>query len=111
MSQKELSAAPIEQAADETAIDALVANAQQALAKFENLDHRTVDIIVETAAHKAREAHAVLAAEAVTETKRGNFEDKTVKNLEKMINHTDEIIQHMIIRKEMESSKQLYRLK
>ena len=38
-------------------------------------------------------------------------EDKTVKNLEKMINHTDEIIQHMIIRKEMESSKQLYRLK
>lgn len=38
-------------------------------------------------------------------------EDKTVKKLEKMINHTDEIIQHMIIRKEMESSKQLYRLK
>ena len=34
-----------------------------------------------------------------------------LKNLEKMINHTDEIIQHMIIRKEMESSKQLYRLK
>lgn len=79
MSQKELSAAPIEQAADETAIDALVANAQQALAKFESLDQRTVDIIVETAARKAREAHAVLAAEAVTETKRGNFEDKTVK--------------------------------
>lgn len=81
MSQKELSAAPIEQAADETAIDALVANAQQALAKFENLEQRTVDIIVETAARKAREAHAVLAAEAVTETKRGNFEDKTVKNI------------------------------
>lgn len=81
MSQKELSPAPTEQAADKTAIDALVANAQQALAEFENLDQRTVDIIVETAARKAREAHAVLAAEAVTETKRGNFEDKTVKNI------------------------------
>ena len=38
-------------------------------------------------------------------------EDKTVKKMEKIINHTDEVIQHMIIRKEMESSKQLYRLK
>ena len=81
MSQKELSPAPTEQAADKTAVDALVASAQQALAEFENLDQRTVDIIVETAARKAREAHAVLAAEAVTETKRGNFEDKTVKNI------------------------------
>ena len=38
-------------------------------------------------------------------------EEKTVKKLEKIINHTDEVIQHMIIRKEMESSKQLYSLK
>ena len=35
-------------------------------------------------------------------------ETQTIKKLEKAINHTDEIIQHMIIRKEMESSKQLY---
>ena len=38
-------------------------------------------------------------------------EDKTVKKLEHTINHTDEVIQHMIIRKEIESPKQLYRLK
>lgn len=34
-------------------------------------------------------------------------EDKTVKNLEKMINHTDEIIQHMIIRKEHSRNQQI----
>lgn len=38
-------------------------------------------------------------------------EEKTIRKLEKIINHTDEVIQHMIIKKEMESSKQLYRLK
>lgn len=38
-------------------------------------------------------------------------ETQTIKNLEKVINHTDEVIQHMIIRREMESSKQLYHLK
>lgn len=38
-------------------------------------------------------------------------ETQTIKKLEKVINHTDEVIQHMIIRREMESSKQLYRLK
>lgn len=38
-------------------------------------------------------------------------ETETIKKLEKVINHTDEVIQHMIIRKEMESSKQLYHLK
>ncbi len=70
-----------ENAPDQSAVDVLVEQAQQALAEFEKLDQRTVDIIVETAARKAREAHAVLAAEAVAETKRGNFEDKTVKNV------------------------------
>lgn len=38
-------------------------------------------------------------------------ETQTIKKLEKVINHTDEVIQHMIIRREMESSKQLYHLK
>ena len=38
-------------------------------------------------------------------------ETQTIKKLEKIINHTEEVIQHMTIRREMESSKQLYHLK
>lgn len=81
MSQKSSPPVLSEESEEKSAVDVLVEEAQQALKDFKKLDQQTVDLIVETAARKAREAHAVLAAEAVAETKRGNFEDKTVKNI------------------------------
>lgn len=62
-------------------INPLVEKALAALEEFKNYDQSSVDLIVEAAAKAARDAHASLAQMAVEETKRGNFEDKTVKNI------------------------------
>lgn len=62
-------------------INSLVQRAQTALNEFTTFDQVTVDLIVEAAAKAARDAHASLAHQAVEETGRGNFEDKTVKNI------------------------------
>ncbi len=62
-------------------IDELMTGAVTALEEFSTYDQETVDRIVDTAARRARDAHAVLARAAVDETRRGNFEDKTVKNV------------------------------
>ncbi|MDO5746490.1 MAG: iron-containing alcohol dehydrogenase [Actinomycetaceae bacterium] len=61
-------------------IQQLTNNAQKAQAAFALCDQHCIDVIVEAAASAARDAHAELAKEAVSETGRGNFEDKTVKN-------------------------------
>lgn len=62
-------------------VDELIANARNALWQFRALDQKSVDRVVEAAAKAARDAHAALAHAAVKETQRGNFEDKTVKNI------------------------------
>lgn len=62
-------------------IDSLVQRALGALDEFTTFDQDTVNLVVEAAAKAARDAHASLAHLAVEETGRGNFEDKTVKNI------------------------------
>ncbi|WP_297555596.1 iron-containing alcohol dehydrogenase [uncultured Actinomyces sp.] len=62
-------------------INPLVEKALSALNEFKTFDQASVDLIVEAAAKAARDAHATLAEMAVEETRRGNFEDKTVKNI------------------------------
>ncbi len=66
---------------DNAVVDGLMTGAVEALREFSTFDQERVDAIVEAAARRARDAHAVLARAAVDETGRGNFEDKTVKNV------------------------------
>ena len=62
-------------------IDALVARAQQAAAQYASFTQEDVDRIVKKASVAALNQHGVLAQLAVTETGRGVFEDKAVKNI------------------------------
>ncbi|XNQ41552.1 bifunctional acetaldehyde-CoA/alcohol dehydrogenase [Georgenia phoenicis] len=62
-------------------IDRLVANAAQAAAAYESFTQEDVDRIVKKASVAALNQHGVLARLAVTETGRGVFEDKAVKNI------------------------------
>ncbi|MDO5671640.1 MAG: iron-containing alcohol dehydrogenase [Actinomycetaceae bacterium] len=64
-----------------TEVSQLVSKAVSALEQFSHFTQEQVDHIVEAAALAARDQHATLARLAVEETKRGNFEDKTVKNI------------------------------
>jgi len=63
------------------AIDALVANAQTALQAYTAFTQDDVNLLVKKASVAALNQHGVLAQLAVTETGRGVFEDKAVKNI------------------------------
>ncbi len=62
-------------------IDALVANAQQALADYSRFSQEDVNFLVKKASVAALNQHGELAVLAVEETGRGVFEDKAVKNI------------------------------
>ncbi len=62
-------------------IDALVENAQQALAVYMKYDQEQVDAIVHAMAIAGLDNHMDLAKHAVEETGRGVYEDKIVKNM------------------------------
>ena len=62
-------------------IDVLVARARQAAAEYDSFTQADVDRIVKKASVAALNQHGVLARLAVTETGRGVFEDKAVKNI------------------------------
>lgn len=62
-------------------IDALVKNGLQALNQFMNYDQEKIDIIVQNMALAAVDNHSILAKEAFSETGRGVYEDKQIKNL------------------------------
>ncbi|PYG00868.1 acetaldehyde dehydrogenase / alcohol dehydrogenase [Georgenia satyanarayanai] len=62
-------------------IDRLVARAAQAASAYESFTQEDVDRIVKKASVAALNQHGVLARLAVTETGRGVFEDKAVKNI------------------------------
>ncbi|WP_127125373.1 bifunctional acetaldehyde-CoA/alcohol dehydrogenase [Georgenia sp. SYP-B2076] len=64
-----------------SAIDQLVARAQEALAAYDALSQDDVDRIVKKASVAALNQHGVLARAAVEETGRGVFEDKATKNI------------------------------
>ncbi|MDG4766337.1 aldehyde dehydrogenase family protein [Solwaraspora sp. WMMD406] len=65
----------------QVAIDALVAAASKALDDYAEFDQERVDTIVGKASIAALGRHSDLARLAVTETGRGVFEDKAVKNM------------------------------
>ncbi len=72
------------------AVDVLVLKAQKALLAYDAFDQETIDFIVAKVSVAAIDAHGELAKLAVSETKRGVFEDKATKNLfavEYVINH------------------------
>ncbi|WP_454084586.1 bifunctional acetaldehyde-CoA/alcohol dehydrogenase [Georgenia sp. Marseille-Q6866] len=62
-------------------IDRLVARAARAASDYESFTQEDVDRIVKKASVAALNQHGVLARLAVTETGRGVFEDKAVKNI------------------------------
>lgn len=62
-------------------IDKLVANAQEALAAYMQLDQEQVDKIVHAMAIAGNDNHIRLAKLAYEETGRGVYEDKIIKNL------------------------------
>ncbi|TVP92885.1 aldehyde dehydrogenase family protein, partial [Alkalibacterium sp.] len=62
-------------------INALVNNAQKALDKMYELNQEQIDNIVKEMALGALDQHMHLAKLAVTETGRGVYEDKIVKNI------------------------------
>ena len=62
-------------------IDALVANAQKALAEYARFTQEDVNFLVKKASVAALNQHGELAVLAVEETGRGVFEDKAVKNI------------------------------
>ncbi len=64
-----------------TAIDALVAGANESLAEYASFTQEQVDRIVRKASVAALSQHGALALLAVEETGRGLFEDKAVKNM------------------------------
>ncbi len=63
------------------AIDALVVKAQVALKAYDTFTQDDINLIVKKASVAALNQHGVLAQLAVTETGRGVFEDKAVKNI------------------------------
>ena len=63
------------------AIDALVVKAQVALKAYDTFTQDAINLIVKKASVAALNQHGVLAQLAVTETGRGVFEDKAVKNI------------------------------
>lgn len=63
------------------AIDALVTGALQALDDYDAFDQERIDRIVKKSSVAALDRHAALAQLAVSETGRGVFEDKAVKNI------------------------------
>lgn len=62
-------------------IDDLVTKANQALSDYANFTQEQVDFIVKKASVAALNQHGQLAVQAVSETGRGLFEDKAVKNI------------------------------
>ncbi len=71
-------------------VNALVENALKALDTFLTLDQATIDHIVAKSSVAGLDAHGELAKFAVSETGRGVFEDKAIKNLyacEYVVNH------------------------
>ena len=62
-------------------IDALVANAENALQKFMEMTQEQVNAIVHAMTLAGLEQHFYLAKLAIDETKRGVLEDKVIKNL------------------------------
>ncbi|WP_062387223.1 bifunctional acetaldehyde-CoA/alcohol dehydrogenase [Demequina iriomotensis] len=64
-----------------TAIDTLVANAQEALDAYSVFTQDDVNLLVKKASVAALNQHGELAVLAVQETGRGVFEDKAVKNI------------------------------
>lgn len=62
-------------------VDQAVQRAQEALAQFMDRTQDDVDLYVKKASVAALDAHGTLAQEAVSETGRGVFEDKAVKNI------------------------------
>ncbi|MFC5942126.1 bifunctional acetaldehyde-CoA/alcohol dehydrogenase [Micromonospora harpali] len=62
-------------------VDALVADGLKALAEYDRFTQEEIDRIVRKASVAALDRHAELARLAVTETGRGVFEDKAVKNI------------------------------
>ena len=62
-------------------IDRLVANAHTALEAYSAFTQQDVDLLVKKASVAALNQHGDLAMQAVTETGRGVFEDKAVKNI------------------------------
>ena len=62
-------------------VDQLVKNAQKALEEFLDYDQEQIDRIVKEMAMAANTEHMRLAKLAVTETKKGLYEDKIIKNL------------------------------
>ena len=64
-----------------TAIDALVAGANESLAEYASFTQEQIDRIVRKASVAALSKHGDLAMLAVEETGRGLFEDKAVKNM------------------------------
>ena len=62
-------------------IDILVANAQEALARYMEMTQEQVDDIVHAMTLAGQEAHMRLAKLAVEETGRGIVEDKVIKNI------------------------------
>ncbi len=62
-------------------IEALVANAEQALSEYMKLTQEEVDHIVHQMALAGIDKHMELARAAIDETGRGVFEDKVIKNL------------------------------
>jgi len=62
-------------------IDALVSNAQEALAQYMSMTQHSIDAIVHAMTLAGLDKHFVLAKMAVEETKRGIVEDKVIKNI------------------------------
>ncbi|MEU8021667.1 bifunctional acetaldehyde-CoA/alcohol dehydrogenase [Micromonospora haikouensis] len=62
-------------------VDALVSDGLKALAEYDRFTQEEIDRIVRKASVAALDRHAELAQLAVTETGRGVFEDKAVKNI------------------------------
>ncbi|WP_431973026.1 bifunctional acetaldehyde-CoA/alcohol dehydrogenase [Micromonospora haikouensis] len=62
-------------------VDALVSDGLKALAEYDRFNQEEIDRIVRKASVAALDRHAELARLAVTETGRGVFEDKAVKNI------------------------------
>ena len=61
-------------------IDKLVINSREALKEYRNFNQEKIDKIVESMAQKGYKNSLTLAQLAVEETKRGNINDKVIKN-------------------------------
>ena len=59
----------------------MVSNARKALEEYKNLTQEKIDEITYRASLSAMENRVKLAKSAISETKRGVFEDKIIKNM------------------------------